>query len=224
MTITPAIEEILREILNDPGVRIFDAPTNYAFPEIATVRQIDIEGSPARLDAKFTGANYEVALDDAGGLNAVLRRLATNQPTPFPWPDQHEPKPDFTTPLSLQNRKHAFVIVRLTGKNWQFSYDKAPFSLSLDAAKTGAYLHARKVDSQGGIVDPNTPTANCKIAFFVAEGHRVWNGTDPFIHGFNLHLDLRYKDSKNRDSYMPVIVDPDVRYPGGSGVDSGQNP
>lgn len=224
MTITPRIEEILREFLNDPGVTIFDAPRNYAFPEIATIRVVDIQGSAARLDAQFTGANYEVDLGDAGGLNQVLLRLATGGPPPISMPDTGPPKRKFKTPLSLQNRKHAYIIIKLAGKNWQFSYDKAPFSLSVEAARTGAYLHARKVDPQGRIVEPGTPTANCKIAFFVAEGHNVWNGTDSFSHGFNLHLDLRYKDSETRDSFMPIIIDPDVRYPGGSGVDSDPGP
>ncbi len=219
MTITPEIEDLLRGFLNDPGITIFDAPRNYVFPEIATIRVVDIQGSAARLDAQFTGANYEVDLGDVGGLNQLLSRLATELPAPIRMPDSAIPKRKFKTPLSLQNRKHAYIIIKLAGKNWQFSHDKAPFSLSIEAAKTGAYLHARKVDPQGRIVDPGTPTPNCKIAFFVAEGHNVWNGTDPFSHGFNLHLDLRYKDWANQDSFMPIIIDPDVRYPGGSGVD-----
>ena len=220
MPIPPDVEKVLSSFV-DPGLRIPDAPNNYVYPKIATIRDVDILPSAGRLDAKFVGANYEVVLDDAGGLNQVLLRLATGLPTPFPMPDDLPLKRKFKTPLSLQNKAHAYVILRLTGKNWQFSYDKAPFSIGPEgAAIPEAYFHARKVDAQGAIVDPATPTKDCRIAFFVSDGPKAIGGLERYSHAFNLHLDLKYKNSENQDSFMPIIVDPDIRYPGGSGQDA----
>jgi hypothetical protein len=220
MTITAELEELLQTILTDPGVNIPEAPQNYVYPNIATIREIDIQSSDGRLDAKFVGANYEVDLDEAGGLSQVLTRLATGRPTPFPMPDSLVQKRKFKTPLSLQNKVHSYIIIRLTGRNWQFSYDKAPFSVGIDGAKSEAYWQARKVDGQGRIVAPGTPTKDCRLAFFVSDGVKALGRLRRYSHGFNLHLDLKYKNSENEDSFMPIVIDPDVRYPGGSGLDA----
>jgi hypothetical protein len=32
----------------------------------------------------------------------------------------------------------------------------------------------------------------------------------------NLHVDLLFKSEDDEELYMPVIIDPDIRHPGGS--------
>ncbi len=50
----------------------------------------------------------------------------------------------------------------------------------------------------------------CKIAFLAAKGKAA-----TYDHAINLHVDLVFDRVKPR--LMPLMIDPDVRYPGGSG-------
>lgn len=49
---------------------------------------------------------------------------------------------------------------------------------------------------------------DCRIVYFTAR-----RTEDPFKHSFNLHVEIVYPNGYE----MPIIIDPDVRYPGGSG-------
>lgn len=207
--------DMLRTILTDPGVKLGERPDDMPAPTIATIREVDIDIRNNKIDAKYSKANYEVDLSDVGGLSDLLVRLSRGQ---VHLNDDATPKRPYKSQLSLQNEKYCYVILILSGKNWQFSHDKHPFSIGLESTDPPAYYEPRKVDGNGVVLDRDGVKDGCRIAYFIADGPAANSGTpgvyeDPF----NLHLELIDRDSEGRPSRVPIIIDPDVRYPGGSG-------
>lgn len=213
IVITPEFQSFL-DLLTDPTLSIPDTLSKPA-PAIATIREVDITVAAGKIDAKFVKANYEVDLGDAGGLGEVLRKVANGS---ISMPDSAAPKPPYETPLSLNNEKYCYVILKLSGKNWQFSREGAPFSVGIDGWIADVYRRARRVDAQGTVVDPTAIQDGCKVAYLIADGQTASGGTPrDYRHPFNLHVDLIYQDSATNPSHMPIIIDPDIRWPGGSG-------
>ena len=216
MNITPEIVDLIRTYVTDPGLTIQER-TNEPEPAIATVREVDVFAHGNRIDAKYSSANYEVNLANYGGLSEVLRRLARNQ---LPVNDDPAPKGKYKSQLSLQNRKYCYVILKLTSKNWQFSRDKDPFSIGPGSVYfPPLYFEPRKVRDDGSVVTRGDIADDCKIAYFIADGATANDLADSYEDPFNLHLEVVDRDWENNRSPVPIIIDPDVRYPGGSGED-----
>lgn len=213
IVITPDFQAFIN-ILTHPSFSISDTLAGPP-PTIATIRHVDIIFAGGKMEAKFTEANYEVDLNDAGGLDEVLRRVAAGT---LSMPDNPSPKPPFSTQLSLNNEQYCYIILKLSGKNWQFSHKGAPFSIGIDGLKADVYRRARRVDAQGAVVDPSATKTGCKVAYLIADGVTASGGTPrDYIHPFNLHVDLIDQNSTSAPSYIPIIIDPDIRWPGGSG-------
>jgi len=212
--ITPEVIEGIKTYFADPGLNMEELE-NGSLPTIATVRELEVDGGPNRIEARYSGANYEVNLTNFGGLEQVLLRLHNGS---LSMAQNGVPTGEHKTPLSLKNREYCYVIFKLKSKNWQFSGDKPPFSIGIDWWKKGWYFNARKVYNgidQGHLAQKN----GCMIAYFIADGAAALDDAPngKYSHGFNFHLDLIYEDSDHQPSYMPIIIDPDIRYPGGSG-------
>lgn len=121
-------------------------------------------------------------------------------------------------PLSINAEESTLVIMTLPENgNLQFNSLGAPFSAP--SSVVGRFGATGKIKADGGIVFSSVifPPANtsvtfeddCKAAFFVVdaapkEGFR-----------FNIHLDIT-RDLDGQKYRIPIIVDPDVRHPGGS--------
>lgn len=200
---------------NSIGLKIPELPGVMSAPTVATIREISLGTDRNRVNFKYTQAAYTVDLNMVGGINVVLASLANGA---FAMSDDPLPKPPYNSQLSLNNDRYIFIILKIANDNLQFSHDKDPFSLSLEAFYPQVYYKPRRVDGQGATVEPGLVRHGCKIAYLIADGPAARGATPgPYIDPFNLHLDLLDKDSNGQDSVIPVIVDPDVRYPGGSG-------
>lgn len=218
-TLTPEfVVRIAKSLAEGGGLSLLELSSTMPEPVSATVREIDIHFDPLtnRFITKFTKANYHVNVTSYGGIAGVVSRLAHNN---LPMTDDAAPKPPFTNQLSLQNKIYCYVVFKLTGKNWQFSYNEDPFSVALQSTVPEIYFSPRKVDQQGNILARGTDQDNCKIAYFIADGAVAYDVDPQYVDPFNLHLDVMDTDSAGQPSRIPIIIDPDVRYPGGSGVD-----
>ncbi|HMG47809.1 MAG TPA: nucleotide synthetase [Allosphingosinicella sp.] len=217
--ITPDVIDAIKANFANPGLNMKDL--DRAPPTVATVRELEIDGGADRIDARYSGANYDVDLANFGGLANVLLLLHNDG---LDLTEDGAPKGKYKTPLSLKNRKYCYVIFKLKSKknnkkkNWQFSGEQQPFSIIIDEWDKGKYYEARKV--YNGIEQAKDAKINgCMIAYFISDGAKAVDvaPNGEYSHGFNFNLDLIYKDSDQKDSYMPIIVDPDIRFPGGSG-------
>jgi hypothetical protein len=54
------------------------------------------------------------------------------------------------------------------------------------------------------------------VAYFLSDGQKAKGSKTSYIHPINIHVDLVYEGLAT--DYMPLIIDPDIRHPGGSGA------
>jgi hypothetical protein len=114
------------------------------------------------------------------------------------------------------------VIIRLAqGKIWQFCSDQPPFTLGTKAFKADVYREARRFDNgvperiyqQPANSGEFKPVADgSRVAYFIADNRASGNFVN---HGFNIHVELTFRGSHVR---LPIVIDPDIRWPGGSGA------
>ncbi|WP_430428710.1 hypothetical protein [Parasphingorhabdus sp.] len=113
------------------------------------------------------------------------------------------------------------VILRIIDRNLQFNQFGAPISVKKsDVASFGANgkvheggdLYVTTALDSNGAGNPNSIN-DCRTAFFVVTA--LPHGTK-FL-PFNIHLDLIGRDIRGTEYTIPIIIDPDVRHPGGSG-------
>ena len=214
MTITPALIARAIRFLTDHGIELLERDASLPPPAFATVREVDIKINANKIEVKYSKANYNVDIQNFGGLQPLLARIASDS---LAMPDSPAPRPPYKSQLSLMNKTYCYVILKITGKNWQFSRDRDPFSIGLVSTQPEVYFEPRKVDDQGNIVPRGTVQDDCRIAYFIADGATAFDDSEIYEDPFNLHLDLLDEDSNGDPSPVPIIIDPDVRFPGGSG-------
>lgn len=192
-------------------------------PMIATVREIDVEASSGWVSFFFSRATYFVDLTTyPGGLDGLLRDVQSGN---FIYEDNSPNRPDPPeTPLSLNNQALTYVVYKLSDKNWQFCRNHPPFTVGPKLKNKDIYFEARRVTPWGAkeriVWDPGTEkwapvTDECTVAYFIADGWKAKGIIGTYVHAINIHVDLVFKGTST--AYTPLIIDPDVRHPGGSG-------
>lgn len=119
------------------------------------------------------------------------------------------------TPLDLVVTEPAILVFELDrAAGWRFSTTTAALSLKnpADAARYGGLVHVGEGGRRSGA--PLPPDAQCRLAYFSADAPEP-----PFRHGINLHVELVTPPvhAGGREQVLPLIIDPDIRNPGGSG-------
>jgi hypothetical protein len=189
-------------------------------PKWAIVREIDFEVSGRDLRFFFSRGAKNVNLAQTGSFEKLVDDILEGA---FTWYGEDVPiETPYDSPLSLQNKRLTYVVYVLSDGNWQFARRGRPFTIGQRAlpaqGKPNIYTNARRVAESYKDADPGSPFEdesapakdNCKLGFFIANGEN--RGT--YTHPINIHVDLIFEGTKTR--HMPLIVDPDVRYPGGS--------
>lgn len=121
---------------------------------------------------------------------------------------------DGETPLDLQiYGPPIFVVLRLDpALNWRFSTDHPAISLK-DNDVADHYGGLRHVMPDGTV--QTDPGDGCRIAYFAANPPAVGEAGQ-YSHGFNFHVELTRTGANGKSEALPIIIDPDVGYPGGS--------
>ncbi len=197
-------------------------------PTRVSARLLEIKGNVANLAVEFTHgserastnppqtkAELDLLLKDEFNKDAFKGRKPMGPRPPVP------PIKDRETSLSLASDEWTLVIIRLPhNAKYQFNRRGAPFSAIGEHisrfGETGKLDTAGNIISQRKIVEKDRAGNEvihdgCKTAYFVIKG--MENTITPF----NVHLDIVGKHSTGEDYHIPIIVDPDVRHPGGNG-------
>lgn len=179
--------------------------------------------------------------DPAAVFNALLIAFATdnlrNNPTipgmptirnlPKHWKRQPHVQP-FSCDLSLDINDLCYVVIMLPReKNWQFARIDSPITVPIQPithpAATPVAWEARLVNDDGITETPGVPAQGgnpavvkqgFRTAYFIVDGRYVAApsmGTRKEM-PFNLHIEVL----SSNGTYIPIIIDPDVGYPGGS--------
>lgn len=199
-------------------VRNFKTPHDWPArprPTTAIIREVDIKPG-ANIDIRFSRANHKITLADEAEWRALLKRIGAGN---FNFPGSGDPKPKrpYTSPLSLNCHELSYVVYILTRKNWQFAREGgAPITISSDAPDN-IYFESRRIDPSGGTNDGWSEKDNCIAAYMIVDGDTAsHSGKGEYVNRINLHVDLESKGANNESLYMPIIIDPDIRHPGGS--------
>lgn len=210
-------EKVDTRILTLPPNELDEKPPTR--PTIAKVMEIDAEVVSNRISFFFSRGTFLVDIAQyKNGLDGLLRDVREDNFTydgdTSNWPDPPE------TPLSLKNELLTYVIYKLTPKNWQFAHDYPPFTIGKEGKDAKCYFEARRFDKLGNkdritIKDRKPVADDCTVAYFIADGRKAKGFTGRYVHALNIHVELVY-DERVR-ARVPIIIDPDIRYPGGSG-------
>lgn len=215
--------DVARDALPSVELREYQSP-NDPRPTYATVREIDFELDVNKGELSFFYSRADFRTPVNNHVTDLLPLLTRIRDSNFGWDDddQKEPKVPYSSRLSLRNNQWRYIILKLSrSKNWQFCRDHPPFTLSKKAFNADLYREARRfeVDGTTSRVYQNPAGSGTFVpvrdgsfvAYFVADNRTSGNFED---HGFNIHVDLLYQGTQLR---LPIVIDPDVRYPGGSG-------
>jgi hypothetical protein len=175
-------------------------------PDRILVRQIGLVEGP---DGPFGYIAPDVAwpYSDAA-LDRILDGLRCG------YYERGAPAEPFNRPLDVSCCANTLFVFFLSDqRNWRFTRNAKAITLGCDDAgdRDNYYKLRHVVDDSVGT--PDSPShADCKIAYFVAR-----KSSDRFAHKFNLNIELVYQPDCEGANTMPIVIDPDVRFPGGSG-------
>lgn len=117
------------------------------------------------------------------------------------------------TPMSINAEKSRLVMLKLSeNNNLQFNQVGSPISVAVGS--TDHFSGVCKIDNEANLIRSTDlmnhgPDPHCKHALFAVDA-----STTP--KRFNIHLDLvEYDDNGDVAYTIPIIIDPDVRHPGG---------
>jgi len=218
--------DISLNLVSNPSVRMADLPANANRPTLATVREIDFitDAEVGPLHIGFSRTKNDVDVENYGH-GAGLKRLLIDIHSGDFWEtgeDSGSLKEPFDSTLSLNNKDLRYIIYVLSDKNWQFSRAGWPITVGQEGYEQAAYFDAFRVDKYGYKDkgdDRRLTRDGCRVAYFIANGDKALEKTDCYSHPINLNIDLVFlfeQDSRLVSRYMPIIIDPDIRHPGGS--------
>jgi len=200
-----------------------DRKPNNDKPENAIVREIDFEVPTAGvLRVFYSRFSKDVPVANDGELKGIIALLHEDR---FPSWEQDPPKQSlpFDSELSVYNDRWKYIIFLLRkNKNWQFAQKHWPITIG---EKYQAFFYdAARADSKGipdyGD-DEDLIREGCRVAYVMAAADEALSTAGAYRHSINLHIDLindvKDKNGVIKKCYLPIIVDPDIRFPGGSG-------
>lgn len=193
-------------------------------PSKAIIRKIDMPKNVKTLDIKFSAGYAAIALNKTVTIESILKKLAAGtDPSaiiPDPYPTGIGAAKEVSSPLSLDVEGDAYVVYVLDDNtSWQFCTLGSPFSIENikdDSGKMKPEFYAcpRRWDAKANSgVEGKVPLTGCKIAYMIA----LCAGRGDYVDRFNIHLELVVQNQWSKvPIYVPIILDPDIRHPGGS--------
>lgn len=130
---------------------------------------------------------------------------------------------EYRRPLDLNlTEQTCFVLflkpLREVGRDWRFSTDAKAITLGdfkTNATEKACYFDLHHVAADGSLSEAqHPPEKQCRIVYFFA---RLPPRTK-FNHPININIEMYFDDDEDGKNTIPILIDPDVRYPGGSGA------
>jgi hypothetical protein len=177
-------------------------------PDWILVRQIDIDGTAANGPFVFVGADLRWPYADAT-LDYILDELRQGRYAMTTAVDE-----EYYRPLDVNLTDTTLFIFYLNpNRKWRFKRNARAVTLGefehMDEQECYYKLRHVLTDSIGTELAPLT--GHCRIAYFVGT-----QASNEFAHPFNLHVEMFYPGGGPKPNTIPIVIDPDIRYPGGS--------
>lgn len=174
--------------------------------EKTIIREIEasITGNKFRLGYKNPQKPFDLSM------KAAVQHIVGGKYNPA------EPQCDVEVePLSLNCAEPSNIVFTLSTKdNFQFALDADPIQFKDDAHKE-RYANFNRVAPDGTPYPFDAPYGSsdpCKMVTFEAIAP-----TDKYIDRFNFVVDVIHENKPGKKSPLRLLIDPDIRNPGGSG-------
>lgn len=211
-SITPTVPRIPTSAVDDNAQVPVRAASPGVVPKRVIIREMSFLMDSAGLQFLYNDATPAMPLP-GGNIDMVIEHLVKGKPLPRGDLGDSSAGSD-GTPLDLGvTGEPAYVVFKLDPRlNWRFS-DNDPVISHKQANEAAFYGGLRHVRSNGTYSDK--PVAGCMMVFLVAVPP-----SGNYKHGFNFHVDLIQKPhlDHTKERILPLIIDPDIRFPGGSGT------
>jgi hypothetical protein len=194
-------------------------------PNKMVVLEIDFDVVSDKLKFYYSRVFGPIIVKDDVDFQQKIKKIAAgtlpSAPNTFKYIGQYGSK------LTFSNGYYRYIVFVLTKKNWQFTQKGVPIMMQKVALDYDVYFEGRRVTPGGDIQVAGTgldPRDLARVAYFIADGAAIVNQSTqcpPYPHGFNLYVDV-FDDDDN--TVMPLVVDPDIRYPGGLTLDEPDTP
>lgn len=201
-------------------------------PEYGQVYLVDISAGPTYIDFYFSGMVSKRLIgatvqDKRDYFESYLKKIADGPPYPTPGKWKRLLKrckatgsngtiqcKKIDTGLSINNDKKSFIAFALNPeKNWSYIEEtknhEDVIKKFINSSKN--YGDVRKMDRNGVVVKEDNPQNDTVIAYFTADGEAASKYGD-YEDYFNLYTVIKDNDG----ALIPIVIDPDVRYPGGN--------
>ena len=186
-------------------------PTQVPVPQRIIVRELTIDESDSAGPFVFKQPDQSHPCTQLSDISQMITRIRTNSYV-------HRPNAaPYDRPLDLNLQVSTCFIIRLSPKwAWRFSSTlKGAMLGQLPPGEKNNYYNLRHVlDSGVEGPDPFDEVEFCRLIYFVATP--VSAG---FEHAFNLNIEFVYPGGtvpSKKPNTVPIVIDPDVRHPGGS--------
>jgi hypothetical protein len=206
----------------DPSAQIHipEVPVNQVpVPVRIIVREIDIIGGPlAPGPIGYVNPDQAHQCTSLADVQTMVDTIRINAYNP------QIPSAPYPRPMDLSLRAPTCFIFRLSRNwNWRFSQKARGATLGKNVGTDILnYCNLRHVLGNGTEQpDPFPHNEVCRLIYFFAKPIPGAMGGPPatFNHSFNLNIEIVYPDDGGVANTIPILIDPDVRYPGGSGSD-----
>ena len=192
-------------------------------PKLARIYEIAFSNSADVLEFYYSSFHEFRVTSESEFLSEMARLIQSGQAYGNPPPPRdNDPLGDpIGTKLSVKWSDCSdvgYLVFRLPEKsNIQFSADYLPFTMEHANVANEQFVESGKFDSKGNRFSPRRKLEDCKYAFFTVNGPHLPKA-DParFIRRFNIHVELLESNGGKVINRIPIIIDPDVRNPGGN--------
>jgi hypothetical protein len=214
------MDTFVPRITSDNVTGLGSKPANLPTNVIMWKVEISLQGGI--IDITYAGVATH-SLVQGGAVQPIeeyLEALARGQ---YPqWRNPGEPVPGKTS-LSIRHTDFSYFVFVLDEKNWQFMEGNTPFKVQVGKSAYYRYAQCAWIDDDENETFYFTPSPprgkSCKVACFIADSASDqvdWGGfTGHFRTQFNFYLDVVLKRGAVPNRLLPIVIDPDVGYPGG---------
>ncbi len=189
-------------------------PAGFPVPQRIIVRQLDFVAGAG-------GPLVWLQPDRSHPCNSLadVAQMITAVRTPMGY-DANHGAAAYYRPLDLNLDRPTCFIIRLSDNwNWRFSHKARGATLGPNVATNPAnYCNLRHVLADGTEqYDAFDHPLACRIIYFFARPP-AGNPIPQFQNSFNLNVELMYGGGGGAEiNSIPIVIDPDIRFPGGSG-------
>ena len=218
------------------GFKVPKKPSRPGIPDIDGIvwLRLDFVMSSRGLRLRYTqkNSNFEVPSDHTKLKNVLKESEKKDRKGRIPTEGIARPRYKGETPLSIDgDQKKALLVILNLPKGGGFQFNRDGAAISCASKDLPFFIEAGILTAGGSIKnyedvlelkDESEDEKNdkCRTAYFIVDASKMASGSnvETIPRPFNIHLDIKGEKKKGYgEYYIPIIIDPDVRHPGGFG-------